>query len=508
MNNSLSQRFADYKSQAGGRVLILFLLFLLALYEFYSMGITGYALVCMIPLSIVFIIFSFQHKMVVFWYIFIINYTIMGLTRYYAVSIPITVLTIIPQIFLLAVCIWDIRDYPNAKYGNLMTLAIIIWTAYVLLQLFNQTCMLPISFTAWAMNFLFYGLSFILIYVIITYLFRTPERIMKLLRIWAYMALIADFWAWRQQNIGWDDTEWGWLMAVGGRTHLIGGSIRYFSFFSDAANYGCSIAASAVVFYIVAITTKLRKDKILFFIAALFSTYGFFASGTRTALVCFMAGVFLYVILSKSFKIAVPVMILGALFYGFLAFTDIGQGNMQIRRMRSAFNKNDASANVREINKAALAKYLRDAPFGMGFNIDEENVPANHKYKKVYETSNDSTYVFMWQRVGIVGAVLFAIVNGMILVGGCIITMFKLKCKKCIGIAAGMCCAFFAIQLGGYANHILTQYPNLLLYYGGMAIVYLLPDIEQEFVTYENKLVAEQEERKRLKLEKKRLSRV
>lgn len=508
MNNSLSQRFADYRSQAGGRVLILFLLFLLALYEFYSMGITGYALVCMIPLSIVFILFSFQHKMVVFWYIFIINYIIMGLTRYYTVPIPITVLTIIPQIFLLAVCIWDVREHPNARYGNIMFLAILIWSAYIILQIFNETTMLPISLSAWGMNFTFFSLLFILAYFLITILIRTPERIMKLLRVWAYLAIIADLWAWRQQNIGWDDTEWGWLMAVGARTHLIGGSIRYFSFFSDAANYGCSIAASAVIFYIVAITTKQKKDKILLFIAALFSTYGFFASGTRTALVCFIAGVFLYVILSKSFKIALPVIVLGTLFYGFLAFTDIGQGNMQIRRMRSTFNKDDASANVRDINKATLAKYLKDAPFGMGLNVDEENVPANHKYKKVYETSNDSTYVFMWQRVGIVGAVLFAIVNSMILIGGCIITMFKLKNKMCIGIAAAMCCAFIAIQVGGYANHILLQYPNLLLYYGGMAIVYLLPSIEPEFVTYENKLVAEQEERKRLKLEKKRLSRV
>lgn len=508
MNNRLSQRFADYKSQAGGRVFILFLLFILAIYEFYSMGIVGYALVCMVPLAIVFLLFSFRHKMVVFWYIFIINYTIMGLTRYYPIPIPITVLTIMPQLFLLMVCIWDVRDHTDAKYGNIMLLAIIIWSIYIILQLFNETCMLPISISAWGMNFTFYSLLFILAYFLITNLIRTPERIMKLLRVWAYLAIIADFWTWRQQNIGWDDTEWGWLMAVGARTHLIGGSIRYFSFFSDAANYGCSIAASAIVFYIVAITTKLKKDKILFFIAALFSTYGFFASGTRTALVCFMAGVFLYVILSKSFKIAIPVMFLGGLFFALLAFTDIGQGNMQIRRMRSAFNKNDASANVRDINKAALAKYLRDAPFGMGFNVDEDNVPANHKYKKVYETANDSTYVFMWQRVGIVGAVLFAIINGMILIGGCIISMFRLKSKKCIGIAAAMCCAFAAIQVGGYANHILMQYPNLLLFYGGMAIVYLLPDIENDFITYENKLVAEQEERKRLKLEKKRLQRV
>ena len=71
-----------------------------------------------------------------------------------------------------------------------------------------------------------------------------------------------------------------------------------------------------------------------------------------------------------------------------------------------------------------------------------------------------------------------------------------------------MCCAFIAIQLAGYANHILIQYPNLLLFYGGMAIVYQLPYIEKEFTIYENKLFAEQEERKRLKLEKKRLSRL
>ena len=181
---------------------------------------------------------------------------------------------------------------------------------------------------------------------------------------------------------------------------------------------------------------------------------------------------------------------------------------MQIRRMRSAFSKNDASANVRDINKAALKKYLKDAPFGLGFNIDESNVPANHKYKIVYQTANDSTYVFMWQRVGIVGAILFAIVNGIILLGGVYIVFCKLKNKACIGIASGFCCAFVAIQTGGYANHILTQYPNLFLYYGGMAIVYLLPNIEKQYENYENKLYAEQEEKKRLKLEKKKLSRV
>ena len=497
-----------YSRENGGRVLALFLLFLLALYEFYSMGITGMALVCTIPLLIVGVYVAFQYKMAIFWFIFAANYFIMGIIRYYSVHAPITVITIIPQILLLMVAVIDIRKNTNAKFGNLMNYGLFLWLIYVFLQLFNESLSLPISVGDWARNFLFLGFIFFITCSLITLYVRSPQNIMKFCRLWAYFSISGFFWAWRQQTFGWDNAEWGWLMAVGARTHLIGGSVRYFSFFTDAATFGCCMGASAVSFYVFAITTKLRKDKILFLIAAIASTWGFFLSGTRTALMCFLVGVALYVILSRSFKIAVPVAILGSIFFFILAFTNIGQGNMQIRRMRSAFNKDDASANVRDINKATLAKYLKDAPFGMGLNIDESAVPANHKYKIVLTTSNDSTYVFLWQRVGIVGAILFAIVNGLILFGGCIIVFTKLKSKVCIGIASGFCCSFLAIHAGGYANHILLQYPNLFLFYGGMAIVYLLPDIEKDFEVYCNQLFAKQEEHKRLKLEKKKLSRV
>ena len=77
-----------------------------------------------------------------------------------------------------------------------------------------------------------------------------------------------------------------------------------------------------------------------------------------------------------------------------------------------------------------------------------------------------------------------------------------------MGIGAGFCCAFVAIQLGGYANQVLMQFPNCLIFYGGLSIVYILPYLEPEWNRYEEKLLAEQEERKRLKLEKKLASRV
>lgn len=71
-----------------------------------------------------------------------------------------------------------------------------------------------------------------------------------------------------------------------------------------------------------------------------------------------------------------------------------------------------------------------------------------------------------------------------------------------------MCCAFVAIQLGGYGNQVLMQFPNCLVFYGGLAIVYILPHIENEWIEWETKELALIEEKKRLKQEKREKSRV
>ena len=63
-------------------------------------------------------------------------------------------------------------------------------------------------------------------------------------------------------------------------------------------------------------------------------------------------------------------------------------------------------------------------------------------------------------------------------------------------------------QMGGYGNQILMQFPNCLVFYGGLTLVYVLPWIEQEWISYEKEQLAIEEEKRRLKLEKKKASRV
>ena len=58
--------------------------------------------------------------------------------------------------------------------------------------------------------------------------------------------------------------------------------------------------------------------------------------------------------------------------------------------MRSAFDRKDASSNLRSINQATMRKYMKDAPWGIGIGRGYENVPANNKYRKMATIATDS----------------------------------------------------------------------------------------------------------------------
>ena len=151
---------------------------------------------------------------------------------------------------------------------------------------------------------------------------------------------------------------------------------------------------------------------------------------------------------------------------------------------------------------------MKDAPWGIGIGIFEKNIPAWNKYKLLSQIPPDSEYVFIWLRTGVIGITIFLITTALMLFGACWIVFFTLKSNSLRGIGAGLCCAFVSQQLGGYGNQVLMQFPSCLVFYGGLSIVYILPHIEQEWIELENKYLAQKEEKKKIRLEKKKHSRV
>lgn len=505
----MTKDYITYTRENGGRVLLLFLLFLLAIYELTTSGFQAFSIICLSPLIILFVYVAFRWKMVTFWTLITINYFIQ--LKDLSLPVPMSLPDEMLELVLLGIAVIDSRVDPHFKRaGNLMFFALIFWTVFCCIEVLNDTCDLGIDVAAWFTGARLMAFQLIWIFLVFTIYIASPKILMDYLKVWAIFSLFSAIWVFKQEYIGFTHAEYVWINTRGQSTHILnaGTLIRYFSTFSDAANYGCNASAAAVAFIIIGVSSKLKRDKLFFILIGAIVIWGMFQSGTRTAIFTLGAGLLVYVFLSKSFKIAVPFTLVFGFFAFLLIFTTIGQGNQQIRRMRSAFNKDDASANVRDINKEAIRKYIRDAPWGIGLGMGGNNVPANNKYSKLSTIPPDSEYVAIWIRTGPIGITVFLFCMFLMWAGACCIVLFKLRNQALIGIGGGLCGAFVAIQLGAYANQVLYQYPNGLLFFGGLAIVYILPHIEPEWIKLEEKQVAAQKEKERIKLEKKLAKRV
>ena len=492
-----------YKPESRGRFLIFFLLFLLGLYQLATAGISAFAAVCMLPLIVLFIYLAFSYRMLSFWMLIVINYFLQ--MKDVHLPVPTSLPNEMLELTLIGVAIIDSRKTAHfERTRNVMLLAIVIWCLFCTLEVLNNTCGLGINVIAWFTGARLLAFQLIYIFLVFSIYISTPEILIKYLKVWAFLSLFSAIWTWKQVNIGLTPAENSFLYGAGRGTHIIQGGtlIRYFSTFSDAANYGCNAAAAAVAFIIFGITSKIKTDRWFFLIISALVVKSMFDSGTRTAIFCMAGGFAVYIFLSKSIKIAVPATIIGLILFSLLAFTKIGNGNQQIRRMRSAFSKDDASSKVRDINQETMRKYMKDAPWGIGVGMMSKDVPANNKYNLMASIPCDSEYVFIWLRTGRIGITVFLICMLIMFAGACYIVFFKLKNPSLRGIGGGLCCAFVAIQLGGYANQVLFQYPNGLTFFGGLTIVYILPFIEPEWIKYEQERLAKIEERKVLKSKK------
>jgi len=505
----MTSAWRTYAKDNGGRVSLLFLLFLLALYEFITAGFSTFAIICLIPAIAIVVLLAFHYRMFTFWTLIVVNYLIMWHSMPEN-GIPTSLPNEILEILLISLAILDVKETRFERTANIMLYVLLIWCGFCTLEVLNDTCGIGINVAAWYTTARSIAYQIMYAFFVYTLYITTPKVLTKYLYIWGGLALFAAFWVWKQKTFGFTTAEDQWLQTRGRSTHIIQGGtlIRYFSTFGDAANFGIGIASTAVAFIIFGITSKIKKHRIFFLITGIACAWAMMQSGTRTAMACLMAGLLAYIFLSKSFKIAIPFSIVFGLFVFILAFTNIGQGNQQIRRMRSAFNRSDASANARSINQQAMKKYLAEAPWGIGMAVGYQNVPANNKYTFMATVPPDSEYVFIWIHTGIIGITVFLICTFVMIFGACWITMFRIESPSLRGIGAGFCCAMISQQLGGYGNQVLMQFPNCLTFYGGLTIVYILPYIESEWNEYEKGLLAEQEEKARLKLEKKKAERV
>ncbi len=303
-------------------------------------------------------------------------------------------------------------------------------------------------------------------------IFNKKSDIFLFLDIIVVLSLLGALYGMKQLYIGVDGAEHSWLEGGANRTHVLFGKLRVFSYYAEAAQFGASQAQLAVMCFIIAVGPHSKARRMWYGIAAICIFYGMLISGTRGALGGLVAGGFIFLLLSKQVKILILGGIVGFCFIGFLKFTNIGDGNDQIRRLRSATDPNDASLQVRLINQRTLSNSLASKPFGTGVGTIGMWGVTYNKHINTSEIPPDSYFVKVWAMYGIVGFILWFGIMLYILGKSAGITwntrdpaIRNQLCALSAGFGANLLCS--------YGNEVMNTMPSSAILYLSWALIWM-----------------------------------
>lgn len=367
------------------------------------------------------------------------------------------------------------QPWKNAKSN--LTLVVSIWMGYVFLQLANPEVL---SREAWFYAMRGVGLYQFLAIPLLFMLFNKQKDLNTFFIIWGVLSILGTLKGFQQFYFGVDPFEQRWLDQGGAETHILFGKLRIFSFYSDAGQFGASQAHSGVVFGILTLFKKASiKLKTFFAFVALTGFLGMLISGTRGAIAVPAIGGMMFLILRKNIKVLILGALLGLGVYVFFAHTTIGQGNAEIRRMRTAFDPNEASLQVRLTNQRKLKGYLAGRPFGGGVGATGNWGQRFTPHSFLANTATDSWYVMIWADTGIVGLIYYLFMIFFILITGAYNVMTKLTNTELKVQITALTCGMAGIMMASYGNGVFGQMPTGILMYVTMVFMFISPKLNQ-----------------------------
>ena len=178
----MTNHVVAYSRENGGRVIILFLLFFLAMYQFVTAGLPALAIVCLVPLIIPAIYAAFRWRMLTFWTLILINYFIQ--MKDVHLPGPTSIYNELLELLLIGIAIIDFRQAPHfERLGNLMFITILIWCAFCTIEVFNDTCGLGIDIGGWYTGTRMIAFQLLYACIVFTLYINNPDKLMKYLRI-------------------------------------------------------------------------------------------------------------------------------------------------------------------------------------------------------------------------------------------------------------------------------------------------------------------------------------
>lgn len=438
----------------------------------------------LLPFIVIYLFFLFRFPVIGIYTAVVLGFLLLGMGRYIQdVQIGLGMDAILFLTFIALIFNRFQEKIQWSKAAKDVTLLSVIWFAYFVFQLANPEAR---SVEAW-----FSGrgvaLYMLLLVPLILLLVDSTKKLDYFFIIWGVFSLLATAKGIGQLVFGVDPWEQIWLNDPGnGSTHILFGKLRIFSFMSDAGQFGANQGYSGLVASIVAAAQKDWRRRLFFIIVAIFAFYGLIISGTRGALSVPAAGFFAFIILRKNLKIMIPGVIVLIGFFVFFKYTTIGQGNAQIARMRSAFDPNNASLQVRLENQKKLRVYLASRPLGGGIGHAGGKAKRFLPNAFLSNVPTDSWYVLIWAEQGVVGLSLHLFILFYILFKSAYLVMFRIRDPNLKLKMAALTAGMFGVMVASYGNAVLGQMPTSVLIYSSMALMLNANQLDKESIDTSN----------------------
>ena len=344
---------------------------------------------------------------------------------------------------------------------------------YFLIQAFNPNMH---SMNGWLFG-VRKALAHTMIYFIMIFAFDEKKFFRNFINLFIVLSFIAGLYGCIQEWFGYTTFERIYIFSNEHRLGLIfiDGHFRKFSILSDPTAYGVLMALSGTFCIIQIIGPTSRWEKFMYIIFAVFMFLGMGYSGTRTAYAVVPASMLLFVLMNINNKNTLAAAVVLGLGILFIIFGPI-EGNNTVDRIRSTFESDDASLNVRDENRAMIQPYIYKHPIGGGVMTSGSMGDTYNPNHELAGFPPDSAYLRMAIESGVVGLIFMCLFYFVIL-RVAIVKFYRSSDVKVKYYYLGFAALFYAITIAEYAQEVAGQMPTSILFYAFLGIMVKLDKV-------------------------------
>ena len=422
----------------------------------------------------------------------LLGYYVTSLIAYFAFypthilnkEFPISTIVEVLILFLFIGTIWFTNS--DKWKGNLfktgISILLLINVLYYCIELFNPEAM---SRDGWLFSSKRYAV-YILFYIITYRLIDTPQKFRYFFKFWVVMAFIGGAYACFQQWFGYLPMELKYIQSDPHEYGLLfqGGVLRKYSFFDGVVTSGILCGSFAVIALVLAINEKKKKRKWLLFMMTWFLTMGMVYSGTRTTTIMLPAGIALYSLMTIKNKTTLVTLFVSFLVVAFLMVAPIDSPALD--RMRSTFNKDDESLNVRDVNRHYIQPYIYAHPLGGGIaasGVEGMRFNPGHPLAGFPPDSGFLKFALDMGWLGLTVTVFFYLI---ILYTG-ILYYYKIENEEYRVYVLAIVTAMFSTMVTQYSQVSIGQIPHALFFYGVISLFKRLLEFDEKEISIFNK---------------------